>query len=229
MIQTVTLNKRTFEFELNDEADLSVFNEIFVEKEYRGLDEILKKAKHAVIDVGAHKGFFTSYVRALNEGVAIFAFEPEEKNFSLLKKNLLKNHIKNAVLKNLAISAVSGKRQLSLSADSHNHSLLEDFGEALGQKEVQSTTLEEVFRKNRLSFAYLVKLDCEGAEFEILSGLPAEIFAKVGAFYIEYHIFNEKMRPEILKVLLEKNGFKVEMRPSSYDKRFGFILAKNRL
>lgn len=228
MNKSVLFNKKELIFELEDEADVSVFNEIFIEREYRCLEEMIKKASETMLDVGAHKGLFTAYARALNDAVPILAFEPEEKNFAFLKKNLARNHIDGVRAKNLALAAKIGRRKLSLSADSHNHSLLEDFGEAVGEKEVDCITLEEVFRKNGVECCSLLKLDCEGAEFEILAGLSERVFKKIEAFYIEYHRFNAEMQPALLRTILEKNGFKVELRPSPYDKRFGFILAKQR-
>ena len=226
MIKAVKFNQRELVFELEDEADFSVFSEIFIEKEYRCVEELIKNARDFVIDVGAHKGLFSSYVRALNEAVPVLAFEPDEKNFSYLKKNLAKNHINGVRAKSLAVAGQSGRRKFSLSADSHNHSLVEDFGEAVGEKMVECTTLEEVFRKNGVEKCSLLKIDCEGAEFEILEVLGAEIFRKVQAFYVEYHQFTPEMQATLLVRIFERNGFKVQARPSPYDKRFGFILAK---
>lgn len=225
MIKSVVFNKQSLAFELVDEADVSVFGEIFIEREYRILDDLLVSAKDAVIDVGAHKGLFMAYVRALNSEVPIFAFEPEENNFSFLKKNLARNHVKGVIVKNLAVSNVAGQCKLYLSFDSHNHSLVAA-NEVVGEKLVQCTTLEEIFRKNKIEQCSLVKLDCEGSEFAILDGLSREIFARIGTFYIEYHSLTEGMRPELLREILQKNGFKVQVRESPYDKKFGFILAR---
>lgn len=224
MIKSVVFNKSALTFELVDEADVSVFGEIFIEREYRVLDELVTSASDAVIDIGAHKGLFTAYVRALNGEVPIFAFEPEEVNFSFLKKNLVRNHVKNVFAKNLAVSGVVGQCKLYLSADSHNHSLMVA-SEVVGEKLVQCTTLEEVFRRNVIERCALVKLDCEGSEFTILDGLSREVFSKIAVFYIEYHRFSEEMRPELLRGILQKNGFKVQVRESPYDKKLGFILA----
>lgn len=226
MMKSIVFNKQSLTFELVDEADVSVFGEIFIEREYRVLDDLIKNASGVVIDVGAHKGLFTAYVRALNSEVSIFAFEPEENNFSFLKKNLVRNHVKNVVAKNLAVSGVVGQCKLYLSADSHNHSLVAATEGVVGEKLVFCTTLEDIFRKNKIEKCALVKLDCEGSEFAILSGLSREIFTKIGTFYIEYHSLTEAMRPEILRGILQKNGFKVQLRESPYDKKFGFILAR---
>lgn len=226
MIKSVVFNKKELQFELEDEADFSVFSEIFIEKEYRCVEELIKNARGIIVDVGAHKGLFSSYVRALNPTVPVLAFEPDEKNFSYLKKNLAKNHIDGVRAKSLAVAGRAGRRTFSLSVDSHNHSLVEDFGEAVGERLVECTTLEEVFHKNGVERCALLKIDCEGAEFEILETVAAEVFNKTEAFYVEYHQFTAEMQHQRLVKIFEKNGFRVQSRTSPYDKRFGFILAE---
>ena len=72
----VKLGGNSWQARLRDEADQSVFNEIFKLGEYRSADEAIKNAKDAIVDVGAHAGFFSMYCRALNKKVKIFAVEP---------------------------------------------------------------------------------------------------------------------------------------------------------
>lgn len=66
----------------------------------------------------------------------------------------------------------------------------------------------------------LVKMDCEGAEHEIFEKNPE--LKTIKNFYIEYHPGGNK---DALVGKLKAAGFKVESKPSSYDSRFGFILA----
>ncbi|MBI4234864.1 FkbM family methyltransferase, partial [Candidatus Peregrinibacteria bacterium] len=112
---------RELSLNLPDKAAFWVFEEIFENRDYRLLDEILKSAK-VVFDVGAHVGLFSIYAGLLNDRVKIYAFEPIEDNFLILKENLKKNGIKNVIAKNLALGSVSGMREIYVNEDSHNHS-----------------------------------------------------------------------------------------------------------
>ncbi len=213
---------------IDSEADGSVFYEIFTEREYKILDNIISKASSPILDIGAHVGMFSIYANCFNSDVQIYAFEPEERNFTALKNNFKENVVKNVIAKNVAVAAEIGVREFNISSDSHNHSLIKienEDGEVFPIKKVSCTTIEQIFLKNNLQSVSLVKMDCEGAEFEILANLKPEILAKIGAIYIEYHQYGTQMNPEVLRQILIENGFKVQMKPSHFDKKFGFILA----
>lgn len=216
-------NKKNVSVELNSDADESVFNEIFVERDYKLLEEIIKNANNPIIDVGAHIGLFSIYARTLNQSVMIFAYEPEEKNFKSLKENFGLNHIeKNVVVRNLAVSATEGMLTLYISQDSHNHSLVQS---TENSKKVQATTLQKILQK--AGTCDLVKMDCEGAEFEIIKSMTKEDFGKIKNIYIEYHEYASDLKGTDIKQILEKNGFKTKLTLSPYDKRMGFIFASS--
>ena len=214
--------------ELSSDADVSVFNEIFIEKEYRLVEQVIEKSNAAIIDIGAHIGLFSIYASFLNGDIKILAFEPDENNFSLMKENISLNHLKNVTMKSSAVAGKTGERILYVGQDSHNHSLLKLPG-VLKEKKVYATDMNKIFSKNLremgVSNCDLVKMDCEGAEFEILPSLSSEIFSSIGSFFIEYHKFQEEWREEDLSNILRKHNFRVQIFPSRYDGRMGLIWA----
>src|SRR3989338_4223665 len=223
------LNGRKGFVKMLSDADESVFNEIFIEKEYRILDEFIKNAKFPIFDIGAHKGMFSIYARCLNDVVPIYAFEPEENNIKCLKENLKMNRVKGVTVKGVAVAGSKGHRELFLSSDSHNHSIVNRWlidGEPK-IRNVDCVCLDDVFEKYNLPCVSVVKMDCEGAEFEILGNLSSDILNKVDVFYIEYHKYFDSFDPALLKKIFEKNKFKVSMKPSYFGKNMGFILAKH--
>lgn len=230
MAREYKFGKRVFKFDLKSDADKSVFSEIFLDRDYAVVDEIIRGAENCVIDIGAHIGLFSMYVRGLNDNVKIFAYEPAPENFSEMKKHFKENDVDGVFVKNVAVSAVNGEMELFLSEDSHNHSLLNLFGKAYFKKmKVLTVNMEKIFEKdlvrNGVEFCDLVKMDCEGAEFEILEGMGGELFKKIGAFYIEYHEYSDDKNHFEIEGLLEKNGFKVRSAKSRYDNKLGFIFA----
>lgn len=223
MNKETILNKKRIIIETNGDADESVFHEIFTERGYQDVDQEIKNAKSTILDIGAHIGAFSVYAHALNPTVKIFAFEPEERNYQLLKRNLKANNATNVMPKNIAIAAQEGQKTLHISEDSHNHSLDANAKNIISSKKVQAASLDKIVEK--LTKVDLVKMDCEGAEFEIMPSLSQQSFAKIDAFTIEYHEYSLGNNPKDLKQILERNKFKVQISQSKYDKRMGFIRA----
>lgn len=222
MIKKIKINGRELTVDLREEADESVFREIFLDKDYRIVDQIIVNAKAPILDIGGHIGLFSIYAATLNPHVTIFTFEPEEKNYQHLKNHLKTNNIKNVQTKMLAVSDKEEEGQLFISDDSHNHSLVS--GDAKSQK-VSMTTLARLIEKNHLERISLAKIDCEGAEYQIILSSPDEVLKKIDNFYIEYHIYKPEMNPQKISQKLQNLGYKVKQSPSSYSKDLGFIFA----
>jgi len=69
---------------------------------------------------------------------------------------------------------------------------------------IQCTTLQNLFLLNRISICKLLKLDCEGAEYEILMNCPRLVLSKIENIIAELH--DQNQTPALLKKL-EANGF----------------------
>ena len=207
--------------EVRSDADESVFSEVFVDRAYRILDDIITKA-NTIIDVGAHIGAFAIYAATINPKAQITAYEPEPSNFKIFKENIKLNHINTITPKNLAVAGKQEQRTLYINEDSHNHSLTKDLQKQLSETTVQTTTLEAIIQKHgQIS---LLKMDCEGAEFEIFTVTNSATLAKIQHIYIEYHEYQQQVTN--LEKTLQSAGFKTKRTLSHYDKRMGFIIAK---
>ena len=112
---------------------------------------------------------------------------------------------------------------MQISKEDLNHSLqkaIEPTGET---QATQTTTLERIFHKNRIEKCDLIKMDCEGAEFNILYNAPKSIFDKVSHIFMEYHDWIEGESHKELKTYLEKLGYRVEKYPNNKMKELGFF------
>lgn len=240
-MQKVDLKLEKFNWHayLRDEADQSVFNEIFKLHEYRSADEVIKVAKNPIIDVGAHAGFFTMYCRSLNKKVKIYSVEPEANNLKLFKQHLEENEISGVKVVAGALAKETGKRELIIADDSHNHKLagfvssdgmFPDFVDSEGNTE--KTVVAEAFsftdfcQKNKIKKISLLKMDIEGGEYEVFDGMSVKDFAMVNFIILEYHIKDNEHK--YLAEKLRINGFGVQMFPSRFDKKMGFIWANNK-
>src|SRR5215217_6221305 len=67
-------------------SDLDVFSQIFLHREYRGLDALTDV--DAVIDCGANVGYASAYFLSQFPSSSVVAVEPDAGNFATLQKNL---------------------------------------------------------------------------------------------------------------------------------------------
>ena len=68
--------------------------------------------------------------------------------------------------------------------------------------QVDSITLQKIFDLNNIKKCNLLKLDCEGSEYEIIDSLPNSYFSMIDKMIIEYH-FAEKY-PKLLTNLINE-------------------------
>jgi hypothetical protein len=86
-------------------------------------------------------------------------------------------------------------------------------------------TLDEIIKENKLEKISILKLDCEGAEYDIFENLSEGSFEKIEKICFEYHIMNEDdSRLNNLKEKLIKKNFKLEILPTNNN--LGMIFAK---
>ena len=125
-----------------------------------------------VADIGASVGYHTLMMaRLVGEEGRVFSFEPEPYSFELLVKNIKLNGYNNVCAVNKAVSDRNGKTWLFVPEDSTLKSrLLPDRGLANGRYiEIDMQTLDDFFRD--YPAPDVVKMDAEGAEPMVLSGM----------------------------------------------------------
>ncbi|MBN1258669.1 FkbM family methyltransferase [Candidatus Peregrinibacteria bacterium] len=221
--RNINIFGKTVHLAMRNDGDYAIAGELFLEHQYRFCDEAIKRAGDAVIDIGGHLGFFSLYASLLNPKVPIYAFEPHIGNFEILKMNLRNNGVKNVTAKQMAVGKQVGQTLLHLSREDLNHSTvmaIEPTGET---QPVAMTTLARIFEKNRIEKCDLIKMDCEGAEFEILHNTPQRIFDKAGALFIEYHDWVKGGSGKKLKDFLILSGFKTQQFSNNKMKELGFL------
>ena len=202
-------------------TDLMALTNVWMINEY-DIEDFEINVNDTVIDIGAHIGLFSLLVSQLCKTGKILSFEPVRENFDLLVSNLKLNHIENVLPFNMAVSKNSGKLNLFLNDDQSAHSIFPKSSESIS---VESTSLQKIFEENKISSCKLLKLDCEGAEYEIIDSLPSEYLNKIQNIVMEYHSADTK--PELVKNLIQKiknAGFKIKTRPHHDD--MGFLIAR---
>lgn len=220
---------QNWKFNLRDEADQSVFNEIFKIKEYRAADPVIKSAQYPIVDVGAHAGFFVCYCREFNKKVKIYAIEPEPNNLSILKQHIKDNKVAGVKVIEGALAAETAKRYLEISEDSHNHKLNPEGASGERSVEIQAFSFSDFCKKNKIKKISLLKMDIEGGEFEVFESMSADDLNMVNFVILEYHNEGSASDPRAqIEKKLRENGFGVQIFPSKFDRTMGFLFARNK-
>lgn len=126
------------------------------------------------VDVGAHYGIYTLVAaRCVGAGGAVLAFEPDPRNFLVLKENVRRNGARNVRLFRVALADSDGHRDLVLGqgydamSSFYGPRELADTGSV---RMVPTRVLDGVLSEAGLKRLDLVKVDAEGAEPLVLGG-----------------------------------------------------------
>ena len=157
-----------------------------------------------IIDCGASIGMSVVYFKCLYPFSQIHCFEPYSAAFRLLEKNVAENKLKDVFCYNKALSLNDDTLSLSVPG-------LRPFVNARVTHSKTTGNMEQVQATSLAGFLSgfkkidLLKMDVEGAEFEIVEDLFRQAVIKSGKinlFIIEYHHSihqNEDRLTEFLK------------------------------
>ena len=191
----------------------SIIRHVVVEKEYNPAGYEIGP-NDVVIDVGGNIGAFSVSAASAAVNGRVISFEPEPGNYALLKRNLARNGCTNATPLQAAVSDTDGMLQLHLNPSNlGGHSLLKRDGVDASQSvAVPAIAFRKVFDDYKLDRCDFLKMDCEGAEYQILYGLPREYFPRIRRLVMEYHTESEGDRetPARLVAFLQDVGFRID-------------------
>lgn len=150
-----------------------------------GLHELDLQPGDVVFDVGAQVGVMSIYLALRYPGIKVYAFEPMPQNFSRLQRNIKANGVEDSVV---AINkAMTGDgRKVTIAGDpAKNSGGASIFKGGKHSYDVDSITLQRAAIQNHVRHIALLKLDCEGAEYEIVNSILYPLF--VGRIRGEVH------------------------------------------
>jgi len=159
--------------------------EVFLRKDYGQIPD-----NSTILDVGASMGVFSIYAATSARNVKIYAFEPCNDSFDLMLENVRANHQEGQIkCFNLAVAADSQPRILFLedTAFFFPTLIVQQPETSPRQINVSCITLEEIIEANDLKKIDLLKMDCEGSEYEILYSTPETSFRRISEIRLEYH------------------------------------------
>lgn len=161
--------------------DASTVFVIFVKEDY---GKIVRAG--IVIDIGANIGVFSLYVA--QSGVEkIYAYEPNRSAYNVLLRNISVNGLEKTIIpRRLAVSGCDRETvKIPLGSSPYNKIMRGNTSEVF--EEVSTVTLDTIISENNLDSVDLVKIDCEGAEYEIIPGLSESVFSRLKEIRMEFH------------------------------------------
>ncbi len=184
-------------------TDLAVINEAVCIDPYLRPGYLHLKPDSTVVDVGANIGDFTIQAAKLCFSGSVFAVEPVSGNCEHIRRQIQLNQVTNVTLLHLALGDHEG--EIAIHAAGSHSSVY--WGEQNSNSErVRLSTLEAFMRYNHIETIDLLKLDCEGAEWDILPG-AVQLLPRVRQICMEYH--NGKLTADWLEPWLKQNGYEV--------------------
>lgn len=166
------------------------------------------KSGQIVIDAGSYLGGFTFYAaKKVGQTGKVIAFEPDPKNFEILKKRVKSSNLKNIILVNKALG--NNIKEIELESDNHFSSIVIKTLKKPTFK-VQQTTLDNEMENLRISKVDFIKMNIEGAEIDTIKGAKKTLL-NTNHLAISCHVVEGKNTAVIIKPMLEESGFRVKV------------------
>ncbi|WP_080237127.1 FkbM family methyltransferase [Spirosoma rigui] len=213
----VTLRKRS--------SDALVFEQIFINKEYFELIDIIQLNEipvSTIVDLGANIGLSAVFLHTYFPEASFVCVEPDKENFDILKVNLL--GISNIVTYQKAVWSEQKNIYLNRNfRDGKDWSISSSENNSGAYSQVDTITINNILQDNNLNGIDLLKIDVEGAESELFKNLgQVNFLEKTKVIAIEIHDeFN--VRDDILSVLVNHDFILIESKQTLIAVNFNYI------
>jgi FkbM family methyltransferase len=195
-----------------EEPLLFLFREIWSADCYR-LSELQVESGEVIVDIGAHVGVFAACAARRYPQARVLAVEPSPRALPFLRRNITANALRNAAVVPLACGDRCGAATLYRRGPDMMSTLYAAPGTANGSS-VQVATLDRLFEDHAVERCALLKLDCEGAEYDILLGAGKATLQRVARISMECHLNRADHEPAELEHFLRSSGFDVHTVPT---------------
>ena len=185
--------------------DVKIIKEQFIDLQY--FPEILEDgfAPNVVLDIGGYIGDLSFYCASLF-GSKIHCYEPTPQNYEMIKLNLQLNPElqKHITVFNKGISNSNEPIKLNvqdITGEVHASSHKKYKSDVI-TIDIPCISLEDAIEELNEIKIDLLKIDCEGQEFNILKDVDSEMLSrKVKYLVFEYHNFVEDYKLKLEKIL----------------------------
>jgi len=220
-----------------------LFREIFVRRRYLH-DRFAIRRGDTIVDIGANMGLFALWAAPQAPVGRLLAIEPGQ-TADCLAYNVRANRLRHVTTIPVAVGCEGGQVELVEYPGFNLVSHLAGMGPAwitrllislryfrvqspAVRRDAPSRSLGSLMDEHQLSKVHFLKVDCEGAEYEIFRSLAPEHWNRIERVAMEFHELRPGDRHGELVSLFREHGFRVEVRKpllEYYLMRFGELWA----
>jgi len=207
----VQLRGSELKFKVRGKMDVWSLKETLLDRFYERLGFAVQDG-WTIVDIGGGIGDYTIFAAHGHNLARVTAFEPFPESYRLLQENLVLNQIRNVQLSAQAIGSREGRLQFAAGqVDPLSRQTTLASAESAGESlSVDAIRLESVLALPNIGRIDLLKLDCEGAEYDILLNSPAAVLEKIDRIVMEYHDGVTPFNHLDLANYLTEHGYQVE-------------------
>jgi len=191
----------------------------------------LVKVGDQILDVGTNVGeTLLNFGKLVGSEGHVYGFEPDERNFNHVQRNIALNSFANVEVFNLGVSDQKATVKL-YRVDPNNLGMNRILSESEAEQfqdftTIETDTIDHVIEENDIAKIDLVKIDIEGYEMHALRGARRTLEAFRPTLFIEVgysRLLKNGTSPTEMMSFLESFGYKVfhadtgEMIDSTYD------------
>lgn len=170
-----------------------VTDEINLTKEYY-FDNIGFQPGDIVIDIGANVGMVSIFLAKKYPFLKIYSYEPVYLNYCNLTRNIQLNKIPEGIITPIRKAVNGDGSPVSIMFDPRNSggsALCKECKEGFILKKedtnIEAITLEQIFKEHNIEKVKLLKIDCEGGEYDILKSCAPKYLKKIEVLRGEFH------------------------------------------
>lgn len=175
--------------------DEAVLRTGFEENNYKLPDSL---EGQVVVDIGAFIGGIS--ILCAKRGATVYCAEPSKDNFGVLQENVKLNGLESQIHPLRVALGKSGVRLLDINHTNRASNVLQGLETTARYtdetEEIKTLSLKEFFAENNIEKCDILKLDCEGAEIELLDDIielrPPVIVCELHSRHIT-NAFDEKL------------------------------------
>ena len=171
-----------------------------------------------VIDIGAHIGRYTiTSSKQVGSTGKVVAIEADPDNFQLLKRNIALNNLTNVLPLNYAVFSTRTRMKLyEQSASAKYNSVMLTRARTMNYVEVNADTLDSILEQNRITQVNWIKIDVEGAEFEVLKGSTKTLSSNDISLLVEIHNIDDPSHYDNILDFLKYHNYEI-----TFENRYG--------
>jgi len=181
------------------------------EPEVTGVITSTVKPGMTVIDIGSHVGYYSLlFAKCVGPTGRVFSFEPLPENLALLRKNVQLNKLTNVHSLSYALFSRAGELSLSVPSESPNSgdgSVIHERGSK--HVLVPAITLDSFCASANIQ-PDILKMDVEGAEYDVLLGAQETISKCRPKLLIELHHFDGNVAAHPVPDLLAGWSYQIQ-------------------